>query len=330
MSVNFEMMHARKPNAPAVVLLSGGLDSSSIVMMIDALKVEKLEQNTFSARFKDFERDEGKYIDEVIRSCKNINAHFTWPDQDYFNEVFDQVTFHQDEPFSSASIVAQFAVMALAKKSNVTVLLDGQGADEQLAGYLPYYSLYLDELKFAGEPLFNRELLAYQKFHAFPYTSSFANETLRMKLGRVRNKIFGKEQGINYDLRKQLANDTCITGLKELLRYADRNAMAHSREVRLPFLSHKLVEFVFSLPTEYLLHMGWTKYVLRRSMETILPSTICWRTDKIGYEPPQNRWLDLPGFKREIERCSSALGINYNREISGEIDWRLLMASKFI
>ena len=67
--------------------------------------------------------------------------------------------------------------------------------------------------------------------------------------------------------------------------------MAHSREVRLPFLSHELVEFVFSLPATFKIHLGWTKYILRKAMENILPQEIAWRVDKIGYEPPQKEWL---------------------------------------
>jgi len=95
--------------------------------------------------------------------------------------------------------------------------------------------------------------------------------------------------------------------LNELLRYADRNSMAHSVEVRLPFLSHKLVEFAFSLPEEFLIHNGWTKYVLRKSMSDILPSEIAWRKDKVGYEPPQQDWLNTPGFKEYFAESVSYL-----------------------
>jgi asparagine synthase (glutamine-hydrolysing) len=80
-------------------------------------------------------------------------------------------------------------------------------------------------------------------------------------------------------------------GLEELLRYADRNSMAHSREVRLPFLNHHVVEFIFSLPSNYKIRNGFTKWILRKSMEVHLPPNIVWRTDKIGYEPPQFSWM---------------------------------------
>ena len=83
-------------------------------------------------------------------------------------------------------------------------------------------------------------------------------------------------------------------GLEELLRYADRNAMAHGREVRLPFLGHQLVEFVFSLSANHKIRNGFTKYLLRQSMDKLLPQSIVWRTDKVGFEPPQKLWMQHP------------------------------------
>ena len=89
--------------------------------------------------------------------------------------------------------------------------------------------------------------------------------------------------------------------------------MAHSREVRLPFLDHKLVEFVFTLPDEYKLNLGWTKYVLRKSMENILPKSICWRTDKIGYEPPQNSWLKSIQIEEQVKKAASNFAIDLSK-----------------
>jgi asparagine synthase (glutamine-hydrolysing) len=134
-----------RSDVPVGSSLSGGLDSSSIVMLIDALKGKEIKQNTFSARFNNFDKDEGVHIEAVVKACKNLEVHYTWPDKNYFEQVFDKVTYHQDEPFGSTSIIAQYAVMELAKKNNVTVLLDGQGADEYLAGYLFYYQKYLNQ-----------------------------------------------------------------------------------------------------------------------------------------------------------------------------------------
>ena len=316
--------------------LSGGLDSSSIVMLIDALKGNEIKQNTFSARFKNFSKDEGEHIEEVVKACKNVNVQYTWPDKDFFEESFEKVTYHQDEPFGSASIVTQYSVMELAKKNNVTVLLDGQGADEYLAGYLPYYHTYLSQLFYSNSKLYKSEVSAYNSFHQLssPYIDISKTETKRMKIGRMRRKILQQNLPYKNALQSVLKENTTVNGLKELLRYADRNSMAHSREVRLPFLSHKLVEFVFSLPDEFKLNNGWTKFVLRKSMDKILPQSICWRVDKIGYEPPQHLWIKSDKFNQEIHRASKMLNIHRSNDANNESvfnqDWRLLMASKFI
>ncbi|MBA3664202.1 MAG: asparagine synthase (glutamine-hydrolyzing) [Bacteroidetes bacterium] len=325
-----------RSDVPVGSSLSGGLDSSSIVMLIDALKGEQLNQNTFSARFKNFAKDEGKYVEEVVKKCKNVTVHYTWPDADYFEKVLEKVVDAQDEPFGSASIVAQYAVMEIAKQNNVTVLLDGQGADEELAGYLPYYSIYLDKLFYTNHNLFKKERESFNKFHGAVtnYKEPIHAETFRMKLGRYRRMITGQHSYFDKILNDRLINDTSVNGLKELLRYADRNSMAHSREVRLPFLSHKLVEFIFSLPDEYKLNNGWTKFVLRKAMNNILPNDICWRVDKIGYEPPQKEWLKNGKYHARVVKAAKELTIpleaNINPANMFTQEWRLLMASYYL
>jgi asparagine synthase (glutamine-hydrolysing) len=93
------------------------------------------------------------------------------------------------------------------------------------------------------------------------------------------------------DLGRLLYHETFITGLPELLRYADRNANAHSREVRLPFLDHELVAYIFTLPGAWKIHGPWSKYLLRTAFEHDLPGDITWRKDKVGFEPPQRSWM---------------------------------------
>jgi asparagine synthase (glutamine-hydrolysing) len=103
------------------------------------------------------------------------------------------------------------------------------------------------------------------------------------------------------DLNKELKHSLTVSSLPVLLRYADRNSMAHSREVRLPFLSHKLVEFVFSLPDEFKIRDIWTKAILRYSMKDILPSEICWRKEKVGFEPPKNKNVSESSFDKAVK-----------------------------
>jgi asparagine synthase (glutamine-hydrolysing) len=124
---------------------------------------------------------------------------------------------------------------------------------------------------------------------------------------------------------------TTNSGLSELLRYADRNSMAHSREVRLPFLSHELVEFAFSLPDSYKIKDGWTKYILRKSMEPDLPQSITWRKDKIGYRPPQDVWMKTPKMKERIINSIDNLIKHKIIEKPVESDyWQYLMLDKLI
>ncbi|NCU04198.1 MAG: asparagine synthase, partial [Chitinophagaceae bacterium] len=108
-------------------------------------------------------------------------------------------------------------------------------------------------------------------------------------------------------LNDLLYYNTMRQGLEELLRYADRNSMAHGIEVRLPFLSHELVQFVFSLPPHYKLQNGFTKYILREAMKDQLPSSIVYRTDKVGYEPPQQQWMQSAAFAELLQESRRKL-----------------------
>ena len=141
-----------------------------------------------------------------------------------------------------------------------------------------------------------KELKSYNELRNFTINHYKESETLRMKLGRLRLKLMNKRSPNNqFHLKEMLKKDLTSTGLRSLLRYADRNAMAHSIESRLPFLYHELIEFVFTLPDSFLLNNGWTKFILRKSMEDCLPKKIVWRKDKVGFETPQEKWLRSNG-----------------------------------
>jgi asparagine synthase (glutamine-hydrolysing) len=323
-----------RSDVPVGSSLSGGLDSSSIVCLIDKIKSNSQTQKVFSARFRNFEKDEGVFIDKVVESCSNVEPFTTYPAEEDMLSFMEKALHHQEEPFGSSSILAQWKVMELAKNNNVTVLMDGQGADEYLAGYTPDSRVYINQLFFENRKKYQLEYDSYIKqyghLHSFPkYEDS---ETTRMKLGRFKKQLLG--QSINYLTLKQRLN-TMLTGgsLQNLLRFADRNAMAHSLEVRLPFLSHKLVEFAYSLPDHFLLFEGWTKYIHRKALEPVLPNDICWRKDKIGYEPPQQRWLEDKNIKEIIRAQQLKYDIPDRSMKSGKytnsMDWKLLMTFYF-
>lgn len=317
-----------RSDVPVGSSLSGGLDSSTIVGIISRTK--STTQHTFSARFKDFARDEGTHIESVLRHVPQIESHFCWPTGDTLPEVIDKVFYHQEEPFNSASIVAQWEVMQLARSFQVPVLLDGQGADELLGGYPAYYRSYLRWLFLHAPGLYTVERKSFQTLHG-PVPSGWSIEELVFYLKRLRRKAIGKfSTADQLNLREQLNFSLCQFGLRELLRYADRNAMAHGVEVRLPFLSHELVEFVNTLPDSFRLSGGWTKFILRKSQEKVLPESIVWRKDKVGYEPPQSEWLKHPRiqeqintYKKKIEKDGISLAAAPNAGT-----WEVLMLGK--
>ena len=298
-----------RADVPVGSSLSGGLDSSTIVSVINRLLPPEGIQKTFSARFDEPSSDEGKWIDLVTHENR-VQRSDVWPTPEQFFDELTKVFWHQEEPFSSTSIYAQWCVMRLARENDVTVLLDGQGADEMLAGYHSYFEEYsADLLTSMNLPRYLKWKKNCRELHGYaPRTiSRVAKQTvpsvLKNPVRRVMRSLgelpqverskpeFPAEFKKLSSLKKQLWWNTTREGLVELLRYADRNSMAHSREVRLPFLDHRLVEFVFRLPDQLLMRDGWTKWILREAFRGIVPAAITDRIDKLGYMPPQKRWL---------------------------------------
>lgn len=317
--------------------LSGGLDSSSVIAQLSTIHQSPADSNrvtAFTASFPGFEKDETAYAKQMAKQFSL--EHFTTNISG--NELMDdweKLCYHQEEPFGSASIYAQYKVFELAKQQNIKVLLDGQGADETLAGYHKYYKWYWQEL-FRKRKLYRskelgaaKQLGVAEKFDYknmiaayFPVFASVVmerqyllkaikQEDLTKDFVRLQSREAYYTPPEYFDLNGLLYFNTCTHGLEELLRYADRNSMAHGREVRLPFLSHELVEFIFSLPSHFKIRTGWTKWLLRTTMEKSLPAEIVWRRDKVGFEPPQKNWMELAAVKDAVHEAKRKL-INEN------------------
>lgn len=310
-----------RSDVPVGASLSGGLDSSSILYyMLQKLRNARQQYQTFSAVFPGFEKDEQPYIQQVVKNL-HVPNHTITPDGAGLVDEFEKLIYHQEEPFASSSIYAQYKVYELAAQHGVKVLLDGQGADEMLAGYHKYAHWYLQEmmsqyrfgrLKQERRQLqenkinvnwgYKNVLAAYLPSHAsialekreFNYIIQHT-ELHRDFMACIRGREWeGIHKPIVTKLNDILHFNTVQYGLEELLRYADRNSMAHGREVRLPFLNAELVQFVFNLPSRFKIHDGYTKSILRRQMDQKLPHSIVWRTAKVGFEPPQRQWMDSP------------------------------------
>ena len=238
--------------------LSGGLDSSSIVCGIKSISNGPLK--TFSARFDDPIKDEGKWIAEVIRESKADNIE-VYPDARMFLNELDELLYHHEFPIASTSQYAQWCVYRLASSQKVKVLLDGQGADEYLAGYddLKYFAIwqFYRDLKF--KKFLNERKYLRKNWNGKSSTGFLFLFDPFLKIFGVQRKIFS----MGYSFRERLKYST-MHELGELLRYGDRSSMAFSLEVRLPFLNHDLVAYTFSLPDEMIYKNGATKFILRK------------------------------------------------------------------
>jgi asparagine synthase (glutamine-hydrolysing) len=309
--------------------LSGGLDSSSVVASILRQPDAPASLPTFSALFPGFEKDESSYV-RLLQQTFPLENYPTTPVAADLIRDFERLAWHQEEPFASASIYAQYQVFGLAATHAVKVVLDGQGADELLAGYHKYYSWYWQELYRSDKKAFALELEAARESgisdrwtwknrlaaHLPVYAGIFLKKkrTAQQRRSSDLSRDFVRQFGESYydiphidRLSGILYYNTFMNGMEELLRYADRNSMAHGVEVRLPFLNHELVEFVFSLPSHFKIREGWTKWLLRQSMEDVLPPAIVWRRDKTGYEPPQLQWMQDPVLQDYIHEARRKL-----------------------
>ena len=311
-------LHMRS-DVPVGTCLSGGLDSSSIVMMSQRF-LGSNSHKTFSSCFEDKRYDERGFINAVSKSA-GTEPHFVFPRaEDLFKEM-KALIWHQDEPFGSTSIYAQWNVFKLTKFNHVKVVLDGQGGDELLGGYHAYFGAYLGELlgtfqlhQFFREIRRIKDLHRYSHFWLIQYLvrSMVSLHTVKMLRRLTRRKVKWLNRNGTFEeplefpkkfrnlLFDSLYQSLMYLTLPAYLHYEDRNSMAHSIEARVPFLDYRLVEFVFSLPMVQLIKDGMTKRILREAMRGVLPEIVRSRMDKMGYVTPEDIWLRGP-LKKEIE-----------------------------
>lgn len=343
-------------DVPVGSCLSGGLDSSSIVCMVNEILKERGEhemQWVFSARSEDPALDEIAYIEEIINS-RNLSSHFVTPRFEDLFPTIDNLIWHNDEPFSSTSIFAQSLVFRLASQNSIKVMLDGQGADEILAGYHYLFKVYfaslLKELKFLQ---FFKDIHHFRKVHGYNPMKDLLGIVYYIlpgplqELGMQNYGPFILPPWLNREhipfcpgyplkdtgtggplLNRQSKILVFAKSLPALLHYEDRDSMAHSVESRVPFLDYRLVELAINLPPEFKIKNGITKRILRDAFSSILPEKIVRRTDKIGFATAEEKWLrENPRIFRQAlsDAISASQGIlnenalsHFDRVISGE------------
>ncbi|MBV8773826.1 MAG: asparagine synthase (glutamine-hydrolyzing), partial [Deltaproteobacteria bacterium] len=311
-----------RADVPVGTCLSGGLDSSSIAMLMREVAREaglELDRHSFSSHFDAPEADELEYTRMSI-AASEVVPHFVAPTAESLLADLRKLVWHQDEPFGSTSIYAQWTVFRLIQQHGIKVVLDGQGSDEMLGGYastMPHFLLELAGRGPAWKALW--ESWRWARLQGTSWTSQIPYPTLRRALTRVlrqasvasladppwlnsefADRYSGSSQylanmgqhpfGPGAHFSNILYQFFFLNNLPSLLRYEDRNSMAFSVEARVPFLDHRLVEFVFSLPARLKIRNGYTKRVLRDSMAGTLPERIRMRARKMGFATPERQW----------------------------------------
>jgi asparagine synthase (glutamine-hydrolysing) len=307
-------LHLRA-DVPFGSALSGGLDSSSIVSYVNILlkSENKSElQKTFSSCAVDQRYDERVWMDELIKETKVI-GHFVYPNGEDVFKLTDNILWHLDEPYQSQAVFLSNHVFKEARKNNVTVLLNGQGADEYMAGYgaiqhFRYKSL-LSKGKFSQlfkelkSPFVVLSLLQDSIMDLIPHFLKDWLYTIKKKKHVIHNILSDKIKNhkhrhpylTNRFKKTDLFNITNYQifhdPLQKYLKWEDRNSMAYSVEARVPFLDTNLVEFTRSLPVEYLDRHGEIKRILVAAMIDILPEVTRLRKDKTGFITPEEIWF---------------------------------------
>lgn len=296
--------------------MSGGLDSSSIVSLL-LTDFKKTDLQTFSAVYgRNQSGDESLYIDEY--KGMPLKMHFTTPSAESLLTDLPHFVAAHGEPLPSSAAYAQYKVMESAR-GHIVVTLDGQGSDEQLAGYHQYFGFYFRGLlsSFRWGALI-RELFYYLYLHRSFHGVRHFVYYLLPEIFQHTQRPKGKEYIIPEFLencvheRSQVdplyycknLHEALLTNFERklaiLLKWEDRNSMAFSLESRLPFLDYRLVEQSLSLPEDFLIKHGTTKIILREAMKGILPERIRRRQDKIGFGTPQSDWFRHPLFQNYI------------------------------
>ena len=313
-------LHMRS-DVPVGVHLSGGLDSTSIICASARLREAAGATGPLMAfSYIAPEFDESKYIRDTVEQTAatmvtlNTNPVRLW-------ELLREVLWFQDEPMHSMTPLVGYELMRLTASSGVKVILNGQGADETIAGYSSYFTEYWRNLLQQGRMISAwREIGRYVKGHQGNQTSVFLDQlryvfqawltgssayrnAARWKRTRrdatsgwftealFQHQVIEDAGAVRIGLNARLADSIYHDPLPLYLRIEDRNSMAHSIEARLPFLDHRLVSLLFGLPLNWRIRGPWNKYILREAMRGRIPESVRTRIDKMGFPVPGRSWF---------------------------------------
>ncbi|MRR21557.1 asparagine synthase (glutamine-hydrolyzing) [bacterium] len=310
-----------RSDVPVGVCLSGGLDSSAIVSLLTN-RFGLQEINTFSAVYERGQHgDEYEYIAEYRDSVANM--HFTTPDAGSLLRDLPDFTRIHAEPVPNSGVYAQYKVMELAR-DRVVVTLDGQGADEIMAGYHYFFGIRFKDLakrfrlySLSSEVL--QYLLKHRSFYGIKTMLYYMLPESLKTTARAREKGYLKRDfyetfrhgsTVSHDLYSAGSlTDSLVDHfehkMEHLLKWEDLNSMRFSLEARVPFLDHRLVERALSTSADFIIRNGMTKSLMREALMGVVPEKIRMRRDKTGFGTPQDQWFKDPGLQEYIRSAIS-------------------------
>lgn len=321
-----DAVHVRlRADVPVGATLSGGLDSSTIVGIVDRC-TGGAPIHIFTSLYPNSRHDETPYFEAALAILKQPIVHRITPPIDDLRADILRVLDHQEEPFGDTSILAHFHLMRAAREAGVPVILSGQGGDELLFGYPSMIHAYLGDLLGRGHPIRAwrearlwmtcanapaRGVLTAAIAHAIPLSMRdrlrrryvrrlgyLASPSLREQVSFSRFEVDDRRDSLG-DYAAQVFTRFSIP---HLVHYDDRNAMAFSVEGRMPFLDHRLVDLLFTVNYDALIQQGTTKRVLREAFADDLPQEVRQRRDKVGFHTPLAKWLrsELPWLRETL------------------------------
>jgi asparagine synthase (glutamine-hydrolysing) len=296
-------------DVPVGVSLSGGLDSSGITTLSHKIYTEEYKKTNmlaFSAIHPGETVDESEYIDSIV-DFTGIESIKVQPQVENFWNDLETWMYYQEEPVISGAPYAYSVVMKEASKK-VTVLLSGQGGDELLAGYIPYFLSYFQSA-LATNNYWSaiREIFMGQDLYFGFILKKFLTKMTRKKNTSserlLKDVFFQKYNGAQFqfknfkNLNARLFEDVTTSTTPALLRYEDKNSMSFSLESRVPLLDHELVEYIFNLPIDQKIKFGWNRYVYRNALKNIIPDKNRKRRSKVGFTNPEWEWIERKSDK---------------------------------
>jgi asparagine synthase (glutamine-hydrolysing) len=283
-----------RSDVPVGTSLSSGVDSAAVLAEAAAIGHERY--HAFTLRYDDA-RDEGPAAAELAASV-GFSWHPVWGRGDEFAETWDRMTWHHETPVESGSVFGQWKVFEAAHAEGIRVVLDGQGSDEVLGGYHKFFASHVRSRIRAAGPLAIVDVMRFGRHVGIGPLVAQARRRLRRPPSLLSG---GGAGGVSVssgppltDLDQMRHADITTWSLPNLLAFADRNAMAHSIETRLPFLDPDVAVTSLAMPGSVLFRDGWTKWPLRRHLARRGASGPAWRRGKRWFDLPSDAWLDGP------------------------------------